>query len=56
VETFKLSKDPLFIDAVCDIVGLYLAPPEHRASSRSYQGMEMFSAVIYGPVLVSTYP
>src|SRR5499427_4854868 len=28
VETFKLSKDPLFIDKVRDIVGLYLAPPD----------------------------
>jgi transposase len=27
VKTFKLSKDPLFIDKVRDIVGLYLAPP-----------------------------
>ena len=27
-ETFKLSKDPLFIDKVRDIVGLYLDPPE----------------------------
>ena len=27
-EAFKLSKDPLFIDKVRDIVGLYLAPPE----------------------------
>jgi transposase len=27
-ETFKLSKDPLFIDKVRDIVGLYLNPPE----------------------------
>jgi len=26
-ETFKLSKDPLFIEKVRDIVGLYLAPP-----------------------------
>jgi transposase len=26
-ETFKLSKDPLFVDKVRDIVGLYLAPP-----------------------------
>lgn len=26
--TFKLSKDPLFIEKVRDIVGLYLAPPE----------------------------
>ena len=28
VETFKLSKDPLFIERVRDIVGLYLAPPD----------------------------
>lgn len=28
VETFKLSKDPLFIDKVRDVVGLYLNPPE----------------------------
>jgi transposase len=27
-ETFKLSQDPLFIDKVRDIVGLYLAPPD----------------------------
>ena len=27
-ETFKLSKDPLFIDKVRDIVGLYMNPPE----------------------------
>jgi transposase len=27
-ETFKLSKDPLFVDKVHDIVGLYLNPPE----------------------------
>ena len=27
-ETFKLSNDPLFIDKVRDIVGLYLDPPE----------------------------
>lgn len=28
VETFKLSSDPLFIDKVRDVVGLYLNPPE----------------------------
>src|SRR5262245_6026349 len=28
VESFKLSPDPLFIDKVRDIVGLYLNPPE----------------------------
>jgi transposase len=27
-ETFKLSTDPLFIDKVRDVVGLYLQPPE----------------------------
>ena len=26
-ETFKLSSDPLFVEKVRDIVGLYLAPP-----------------------------
>ncbi len=28
-ETFKLSTDPLFVEKVRDIVGLYLNPPEH---------------------------
>jgi len=27
-ETFKLSKDPLFVDKVRDLVGLYVAPPD----------------------------
>ena len=27
-DTFKLSKDPLFIEKVRDIVGLYMAPPQ----------------------------
>jgi putative transposase len=26
-ERFKLSRDPLFVDKVRDIVGLYLSPP-----------------------------
>ena len=26
-QTFKLSTDPLFVDKVRDIVGLYLSPP-----------------------------
>jgi hypothetical protein len=26
-QTFKLSSDPLFVDKVRDIVGLYLSPP-----------------------------
>jgi len=28
-ETFKLSKDPLFVDKVRDVVGLYMSPPEN---------------------------
>lgn len=28
-ETFKLSKDPLFIEKVRDIVGLYMSPPDN---------------------------
>jgi transposase len=28
-ETFKLSNDPLFVEKVRDIVGLYMRPPEH---------------------------
>ena len=28
METFKLSADPLFIEKVRDVVGLYMAPPE----------------------------
>ena len=27
-ESWKLSKDPLFVEKVRDVVGLYLAPPE----------------------------
>ena len=27
-ETFKLSIDPLFVDKIRDIIGLYLNPPE----------------------------
>ena len=29
IETWKLSTDPQFVDKVCDIVGLYLSPPEN---------------------------
>ena len=28
IETFKLSTDPIFVEKVRDIVGLYMAPPE----------------------------
>jgi transposase len=29
IETFKVSRDPLFIEKLTDVVGLYLDPPEH---------------------------
>lgn len=29
VETFKLSNDPMFVEKLQDIIGLYLSPPEH---------------------------
>jgi transposase len=29
IETFKLSTDPLFVEKLRDVVGLYLRPPEH---------------------------
>lgn len=29
LETFKLSRDPQFVDKLRDVVGLYLNPPEH---------------------------
>lgn len=31
VETFKLSKDPNFVDKLIDIVGLYMNPPDRAA-------------------------
>jgi hypothetical protein len=34
-QTFKLSNDPLFVDEVRDIVGLYLSPPTEPLSSAS---------------------
>ena len=36
-ETFKLSADPLFVDKVRDIVGLYLNPPDQRWCSASME-------------------
>ena len=29
VRTFKLSNDPLFVEKLQDVVGLYMNPPEH---------------------------
>jgi transposase len=31
VDTFKLSTDPMFIDKIRDLVGLYMNPPDHAA-------------------------
>ena len=49
-ETFKLSTDPLFVEKVRDIVGLYLSPPERalvlcvdeRARSRRWTERSRF--------------
>ena len=41
-ETFKLSTDPLFVEKVRDIVGLYLSPPE-RALGHLPQGAALCS-------------
>ena len=35
-ETFKLSPDPLFVDKVRDVVGLYITPP--RRGPRALRG------------------
>ena len=29
MRTFKLSKDPLFVEKFSDVVGLYVEPPAH---------------------------
>ena len=34
-ETFKLSSDPLFVDKVRDMVGLYLSPPNRALVEKS---------------------
>src|SRR5215470_2806628 len=33
-ETFKLSPDPLLVEKVRDIVGLYMNPPDHERRER----------------------
>ncbi len=43
-ETFKLSGDPLFVDKVRDIVGLYLSPP-NRALVLSVDGKSQIQAL-----------
>jgi transposase len=50
-ETFKLSSDPLFVDKVRDIVGLYLSPP-NRALVLSVDEKSQIQALDRGqPVL-----
>jgi transposase len=43
-ETFKLSSDPLFVDKVRDIVGLYLSPP-NRALVLSVDEIKQFRGI-----------
>jgi len=50
-ETFKVSPDPLLIDKIRDVVGLYLAPPPTRWSSAWMRSRR--SRLIRGTILVS---
>lgn len=50
-ETFKLSSDPLFVDKVRDIVGLYLVPPDRALvlcvdEKSQIQALECTQAVV----------
>ena len=52
-ETFKLSSDPLFVDKVRDIVGLYLSPPETGMPERRTHDYKrgttsLFAALVIG--------
>jgi len=49
VATFKLSKDPLFIDKVCDIVGLYLNPRSAPCSCRSMKSVRFKHSTVLRP-------
>ena len=54
-ETFKLSRDPRFIDKVRDIVGVYLAPPD-RALGLSVDEKSQIQALDRpAPVLPMTF-
>ena len=53
VETFKLSKDPLFIEKVRDIVGLYLNPPDRALVLHG--GVNLFASA-QGERITSTSP
>lgn len=50
-KSFKLSTDPLFVDKVMDIVGLYLNPPDHAVvlcvdEKRQIQALERTQPVL----------
>jgi transposase len=56
-ESFKLSTDPLFVEKVKDVVGLYLDPPEHAVvlavdEKSQIQALNRFQPVL--PMLVGT--
>ena len=56
-ESFKLSSDPLFIEKVKDVVGLYLDPPEHAVvlavdEKSQIQALNRFQPVL--PMLPGT--
>src|SRR6266496_1729875 len=46
VETWKLSRDPQFIDKVRDVVGLYLDPPERAAHDYKRSGTSSLYAAL----------
>ena len=54
-ETFKLSSDPLFVDKVRDIVGLYLSPP-NRALVLSVDEKSQIQALDREQAVLPTMP
>lgn len=55
-ETFRLSKDPLFIEQVRDIVGLYLAPPERAVVLCADEKPQMQATEGTTPILPAPRP
>jgi transposase len=56
-ESFRLSTDPLFVEKVRDVVGLYLDPPEHAVvlcvdEKSQIQALARFQPVL--PMLIGT--
>jgi hypothetical protein len=47
---FKLSNDPAFAEKLKDIVGLYVDPPDHAASSRSMKRAKSRRSTALSPV------